>query len=159
MIFHYIPHSIFCHIFYSFIGWWTFNLFPYFIYFKWWNNKQGSADTLLRSTFQLIYIYPMLYAGTIVQVSPYKTHRIEYQQKYQITSEHLLNTTVSILKKNFFFKVYLFLRDRAWAGEEHRERETQNPKQAPGSEPSAQSPTWGSNSRTVKSWPELKSDT
>ena len=49
-------------------------------------------------------------------------------------------------------------RDRAWAGEVQRERETQNPKQAPGSELSAQSPTRGSNSRTARSWPEPKSD-
>ena len=32
-----------------------------------------------------------------------------------------------------------------------RERETQNPKQAPGSELSAQSPTQGSNSETARS--------
>ena len=44
-------------------------------------------------------------------------------------------------------------------GEGQRERETQNPKQAPGSEPSAQSPMRGSNSRTVRSRPELRSDT
>ena len=37
------------------------------------------------------------------------------------------------------------------AGEGQRERETQNPKQAPGSELSAQSPMWGSNSGTVRS--------
>ena len=36
-------------------------------------------------------------------------------------------------------------------GEGQRAREMQNPKQAPGSELSAQSPTWGSNSRTVRS--------
>ena len=36
--------------------------------------------------------------------------------------------------------------------------ETQNPKQAPGSELSAQSPMRGSNSQTVRSLPELKSD-
>ena len=36
-------------------------------------------------------------------------------------------------------------RDRAQMGEGQRERETQNPKQAPGSELSAQSPMWGSN--------------
>ena len=36
-------------------------------------------------------------------------------------------------------------------GERKRERETQNPKQAPGSELSPQSPTQGSNSRTVRS--------
>ena len=35
--------------------------------------------------------------------------------------------------------------------ERERERETQNLKQAPGSELSAQSPTWGSNSQTVRS--------
>ena len=52
-------------------------------------------------------------------------------------------------------------RERERAGEgrgRERERETQNPKQAPGSELSAQSPRWGSNSRTVRSGPELKSD-
>ena len=49
-------------------------------------------------------------------------------------------------------------RDRAWMGEGQRERETQNLKQAPGSELSAQSPTRGSNSRTSRSWPEPKSD-
>ena len=48
-----------------------------------------------------------------------------------------------------FFNVYLFLRERererAQAGEGQREKETRNPKQAPGSELSAQNPTWGLN--------------
>ena len=39
------------------------------------------------------------------------------------------------------FHVYLFLRDRLWAGKEQRKRGTQNPMQAPGSELSTQSPT------------------
>ena len=39
-----------------------------------------------------------------------------------------------------------------------REREAQNLKQAPGSELSAQSQTRGSNPRTLRSCPELKSD-
>ena len=61
----------------------------------------------------------------------------------------------------FKFYVYSFLKereterdrqtDRVRAGEGQRERETQNPKQAPGSEPSAQSPMQGSDSRTVRS--------
>ena len=63
----------------------------------------------------------------------------------------------------YFFLIYffkrLFLRDRAGAGEGRRERETQNLKQAPGSELSAQSPTWGSNSQAVRSRPEPKLDT
>ena len=42
-------------------------------------------------------------------------------------------------------------------GEGQREKETQNPKQAPGSELSAQSPTRGSNSWAARSWPEPKS--
>ena len=37
-------------------------------------------------------------------------------------------------------------RDRAGTGEGERERETQNLKWAPGSELSAQNPTWSSNS-------------
>ena len=57
----------------------------------------------------------------------------------------------------FFFFTFLFIfeteRDRAWMEEGQRERETQDWKQAPGSEPSAQSPTRGSNSRTARSWP------
>ena len=43
-------------------------------------------------------------------------------------------------------------------GEAGKERETQNLKPAPGSKLSAQSPTWGSNSPTVRSWPEPKSE-
>ena len=39
-----------------------------------------------------------------------------------------------------------------------RERGRQNLKQAPGSELSAQSPTWGSNSWATRSWPEPMSD-
>ena len=54
-----------------------------------------------------------------------------------------------------FFNVYLFLRERerqsVRSGGAERERETQNPQQAPGSEPSAQSLTRGSNLRAVKS--------
>ena len=58
----------------------------------------------------------------------------------------------------FFFKFFLTFiyfrdRERAWTGEGQKERETQNLKQAPGSEPSVQSPTRGSNSRTTRWWP------
>ena len=64
--------------------------------------------------------------------------------------------------KKFFFNVYLFLRETEtecqWVRGRERERETQNRKQAPGSEPSVQSPARGSNSRAVRSWPEPKSD-
>ena len=42
--------------------------------------------------------------------------------------------------------MFIFERERVQAGEDQRERETQNPKEAPGSELSAQSLTWGSNS-------------
>ena len=42
-------------------------------------------------------------------------------------------------------------RERTRAGEGQRVRETQNPKQTTGSELSAQSAMWGSNSRTTRS--------
>ena len=42
-------------------------------------------------------------------------------------------------------------RDKVQAGEGQREKETQNPKQASGSELSAQSPMWGSNPQTTRS--------
>ena len=62
------------------------------------------------------------------------------------------------LFKNFF-NIYLFLRQRETKHERGRvrERETQNLEQAPGSEPSAQIPTRGSNSWTMRSSPEPKS--
>ncbi|VFV38415.1 Hypothetical predicted protein [Lynx pardinus] len=50
------------------------------------------------------------------------------------------------------------LGERERVAEGQRERETQNPKQAPGSEPSARSPSRGSNPRTARSRPEPKSD-
>ena len=54
---------------------------------------------------------------------------------------------------NFFKKsIYLFLRERERERESTQAgEETQNPKQAPGSELSTQSPMQGSNSRTVRS--------
>ena len=52
--------------------------------------------------------------------------------------------------------MFIFDRERVSGG--RAERETPNPKQAPGFELSAQSLMQGSNSRTVRSWPELKSD-
>ena len=55
--------------------------------------------------------------------------------------------------------MYLWEIETAWVGEGQREWETQNPKQAPGSELSAQSPLWGLNPWTVRSWPEPKSAT
>ena len=62
----------------------------------------------------------------------------------------------------FFFLMFIFIfvceRDRAWVGQGQRQKETQNLKQLPGSELSAQSLTQGSNSQTMRSWPESKSD-
>ena len=52
-----------------------------------------------------------------------------------------------------FSNVYLLLRERDGGreGGPERERETKNLKQALGSEMLAQSPTWDSNSQTVRS--------
>ena len=64
-----------------------------------------------------------------------------------------VQTEVCISFFLIFFNVYLFLRERVRArvGEGQIERETQNQKQAPGSELSAQSLTRGWNSRTSRS--------
>ena len=64
----------------------------------------------------------------------------------------------------FFLLFLMFIyfegeRDRVRAGEGQRDRETQNPKKAPGSELSAQGLMLDSNSQTVRSRPEPKSDT
>ena len=55
----------------------------------------------------------------------------------------------------FFFNVYFREREsQSTRGKGQREKETQNLKQVPGSEPPTQGPMWGSNSWTVRSWPE-----
>ena len=69
----------------------------------------------------------------------------------QVTEPHCASISSSVKRSSSFSiscNVYLFLRerDRVCAGQGQRDRETQTPKQAPGSELSAQSPTWGSNS-------------
>ena len=70
-----------------------------------------------------------------------------------------------ILIFNFLMFLYFWERererqtDRVSRGGAEREGETQNSKQAPGSMLSAKRPKRGSNSQTVRSWPEPKSDT
>ena len=58
-----------------------------------------------------------------------------------------------------FFNVCLFLRETysLWAGEGHRERETQNPKQAPGSELVSTEPDTGLEltDREIMTWAEV----
>ena len=63
-----------------------------------------------------------------------------------------------VYQNSFFINVYLFFERQSMSRGEQREGETQNTKQAAGSELSAQSPTRGLNSRTVRSRPEPKSD-
>ena len=78
-----------------------------------------------------------------------------------------LNETIDIIMsiKKKLFKYLFILREseseskHVSGGRAERDRETQNLKQASGSELSAQSPTWGSDSRTSRSWPQLKSVT
>ena len=80
------------------------------------------------------------------------------------TLYNLQSTFVNIISFIFFLikKIVMFIfegereereterqRDRAQAGEEQREGETQIPKQAPGSELSVQSSMWDSKARTV----------
>ena len=64
-----------------------------------------------------------------------------------LLSQVTLLLLLLLLFKKFFFHIYLFLRDRdrAQVGEWQREKETQTPKQAPGSKPSTQSLMRGSN--------------
>ena len=77
--------------------------------------------------------------------------------------EHICMYSNSVfLFFSFFFLMFTYFweteRDRSWAGQGRREREMQNLKQVPGSELSAQSPAWGLNLWTMRSWPEQKSD-
>ena len=68
-------------------------------------------------------------------------------------SDSFSSFRIIVFFKNYLF-IYLFIfeteRQSMNGGGAERERETQNRKQAPGSEPSAQSPTRGSNSRTTR---------
>ena len=62
--------------------------------------------------------------------------------------ENTIPTTFSLVSFYlFFYCLFIFEtergRERERERERERDRETQNPKQSPGSELSAQSPTWG----------------
>ena len=88
---------------------------------------------------------------------PYEKKRHDSRTQHGGRSGHTLPLSA---KKNqwhlpiFFNFLCLFIYVIDSVSEERAESETQNPKQAPGSEPSAQSLKWGLNSRTVRSWPE-----
>ena len=75
-------------------------------------------------------------------------------QSQSLSTEHNVGMFL-----NFFECFYSFLRERQNTGGGRAEREGDTESEAgPDSELSAQSPTWGLNSRTVRSRPELKSD-
>ena len=69
-------------------------------------------------------------------------HCLQLLQLFLLIFTYLFLNSMPILPlfsflifKNFFFLIFIYFweRDRAWAGEKQRERETRNPKQAPGS--------------------------
>ena len=60
--------------------------------------------------------------------------------------------------KSFFLMFIYFERETENMSRGETERETRNPKQTPGSKLSAQSLMQGSNSQTMRLWPEPKSD-
>ena len=104
------------------------------------------------SSVCLIYSHCVMYVG-------YHVKQLGYSVAWRASRvagglcKHEKGAGVLSLKKIFFFNVYLYLGQRETEHERGRgrERETQNRKQAPGSEPSAQSPTLGWNSRTARS--------
>ena len=75
----------------------------------------------------------------------------------------LFYSLMHVVQISFFKKIFKFIyfweteRDREWAWDGQRERQTQNLKQTPGSKRSAQRLMRGLNPRTVRSWPEPKS--
>ena len=68
-----------------------------------------------------------------------------------------LNILLHIFPVCLFFLTFIHFWDSASGGGQSK-RETQNPKQAPGSKLSSQSPMRGSNLRTMRSWPKPKSE-
>ena len=65
---------------------------------------------------------------------------------------------LSFLFKKIFFNIYSYF-ERVWVGEGQRERETQNPKQTSGSEPSSTEPDAGLEltDREILTWAEVGS--
>ena len=74
---------------------------------------------------------------------------MSFSNGHEAQGDYDINPLVAPEAVIYFFYVFIFERER----EQERGRHThiQNPKQAPGSELSAQSRTWGSNSRMVRS--------
>ena len=85
-------------------------------------------------------------------------------KNYSMFKEHQVSgRSFSFLCFVLFCFVFTFIyfweteTEHKW-GEGQREKETQNPKQVPGSEISAQSLMWDSNPQMVRPWPQQKLD-
>ena len=105
---------------------------------------------LTKGNFDRIWFLPW---ALTLEGNPYvKYYSIFYILKYKIKEK--------ILPALFFLHLFIFERQRQSTsrGEAEREKETQNLKQAPDSQLSAQSPMQGLNSQNTRSWPEPKSD-
>ena len=104
----------------------------------------------------LIFIW--MFSRNILQLAIgelLNNHNLVEGYSFPVSVKTTNNLFIYLFIYLFFQRLFIFgtERDRAWTGEGQRERETQNPKQAPGSEPSAQSLTRGLNSRAARSWP------
>ena len=95
-----------------------------------------------------LQVHDSLASFTLISVVFAEDMLVNLTEKWQGSSS--LNSLIFL---KIFFKVHLFLREIRKKQEMDRERgrETQNLKQAPGSELLAQSPMQGSNSQTVRS--------
>ena len=146
---HQIKNLYYCYCYYCYFN---RKIFPFELF---WAREWVSMVYLQRlETGNLIIIY--IIWTRIIHVSPEPQFPILLEGGCrQDSSCHCSIEYVHSYLIFFFQRLSIFgtERDRAWTGEGQRERETQNQKQVPGSESSAQSPTRGSNSRTTRLWP------
>ena len=100
---------------------------------------------------------------TWISVPEWEKHETEALENFQPSkgTQHKWRINSCCFKPVRFKKIFftcLLIFERAWVEGRQRERDTQNPKQASGSELWAQNPMQGLDSQTSRSWPELKSD-
>ena len=104
-----------------------------------------SLDTILKSLAFFSFSYYTIWSHSFGLI----------QASYAFKQCLSLSSLKNLIFFNFF-NVYLFLRERG-GGEGQKERETQNPKQAVGSELSAKSTTRGSNPRSeIMTWAKVR---
>ena len=119
---------------------------------KCWGSTRAYYESLWWWGCCVSWLHPCQYLHCDIN---YSFSRCYHGEKLGKWYRGLLSVLFLFFFFSFFKCLFMFLRERVWVGEGHRKGDRES---KASSELSVQRQTWGSNSWTMRSWPELKSD-